>query len=552
MERSANLTIGLVMAAAMLPQPVMGAASTEPASGAMNQPLQSQVAAMARQLAKLKETDQSRTLKFEREIAALKAQNAKASASQKAAAATQEATDQAVQRLYNHVIADSRAIAAGRNSGGTNSIRHAVDNIFAARTRDHYFSPFRIENPAGMRPDMHMQVAQWGDMKLYMGVQSAGRFQAVTQQSAYASGLAGSIPDGLTAGQYPGLDPGFTTPFGNLEFLGTIPHKLDIYFDLYMSSRPDEDKMYGDQGYMIFKQLPGPFDKGALGGLFKYINVKAGAFDVDFGDQNYHRTNNGFAQRNPLIGNYLVDPNTEEIGAEVYSIRGPVYWLAGLSNGSTKEHFAYGSRPAVHAKIWGYPLPDLRWSASVYYSNLDGYSTANGGQPPGAGEGHNQIMSLIRSGGVYADVFGGGWDGDPGQITPLNGYDVQAYQTDLTWNHWPWEVYSFLGWTQDSSYGERWLYGSAEATYHITPALYLAGRYSYALAGAVNGLDSSGWVDRVQIGGGYWLTKFILAKAEYVYEQYHNFSANVGDVDAVDAYRSPHFNGVVMEISFGL
>ena len=535
-------------------------AATKSATAASHQTLKDQLAQMAREIANLKAHDRARTAKLQNEISQLKARDTQTVAAQAAAtrAATQAST-QAVDHLYRKVMANSQIIAQYNMDNHGNNIGHAIASAFAPPTGENYFSPFSIENPDHMRPDMHMQVAQWEDMKFYIGLQSVGRAQWLTQRNASFSGMAGANPDqntlGDPVGTYPGLDPGFQTPNGNLEFFATIPHKLDIYFDLYLASRPDEDKVYGDQGYMVFKQLPGPFSKGPLGDLFKYINVKTGAFDVDFGDQNYHRTNSGFAQRNPLIGNYLVDPNTEEIGVEVYSIKSPIHWLVGLTNGSTRGHFTspstYGSRPAVHGKIRMYPMRDLRWSISAYYSNLDGYSTANGGQPPGAGEGHNQIMSLIRSGGVYAGVFGGGWDGDPGQITPLNGYDVQAYQTDLTWNHWPWEVYSFIGWTQDSTYGERWLYGSAEATYHITPALYLAGRYSYAVAGAVNGISSNGWVDRIQIGGGYWLTKFMLAKLEYVYEQYNNFNPNVGDVDAVDAAQNPEFNGVVMEVSFG-
>ena len=75
-------------------------------------------------------------------------------------------------------------------------------------------------------------------------------------------------------------------------------------------------------------------------------------------------------QRNPLIGNPLIDPNVEEIGGEVYSIKGPVYWLFGIASGTTTEHFDHGSQPSFHGKIWGYPLPDLRASVSAYHVDL--------------------------------------------------------------------------------------------------------------------------------------------------------------------------------------
>jgi hypothetical protein len=80
--------------------------------------------------------------------------------------------------------------------------------------------------------------------------------------------------------------------------------------------------------------------------------------------------------------------------------------------------------------------------------------------------------------------------------------------------------------------------------------LYVAGRYSVALANSVNGVPSTGWADRAEVGAGYWITTTLLGKVEYVYQQYHGFSAADGLVSGVDAYRNPRFDGVVVEVSF--
>jgi hypothetical protein len=387
-------------------------------------------------------------------------------------------------------------------------------------------------NPAHMRADMPMQIGAWRDLNLYLGLQTVGRVQDLEQQNVSISGV-----------RQPGLDAGFQDPFANLSFLASISDKLDVYFDLYVASRPHASTTYGHEGYMLFKQLPAPFDTGALGGIFDFINVKVGAFDLDFGDDNYRRSNNARVQRNPLIGNTLVDPNVEEIGGEVYSIKGPVYALVGIGSGTTTEHFDYGSEPSVHGKLWGYPLPDLRTSISAYHVDLSesadtSYLFANG-----------------RSGGTFAAVFGGG--DNPGQILPQAGKDVTAVQADLMWNHWPFELYSNVGWVQDDdingpaagSPSERWAYGAIEPVYHLLPSFYLAGRYSFAIAQSVNGVPSDGWVDRAELGCGYWITNNILGKLEYVYQQYHDFSAADGVVSGVDAVGGPRFSGVVMEVS---
>jgi hypothetical protein len=52
------------------------------------------------------------------------------------------------------------------------------------------------------------------------------------------------------------------------------------------------------------------------------------------------------------------------------------------------------------------------------------------------------------------------------------------------------------------------------------------------------------------VGGGYWLHDMILAKLEYVYQFYHGFTPDGPQVSGVDVWRSPTFNGVLMEISF--
>lgn len=417
---------------------------------------------------------------------------------------------------------------------GSNLDTH-VGTLFTARTQQEYFSPFDKMNPGHMRADMPMQIGQYEDMRLFMGLQTVGRVQYLQQRNVYKNGV-----------QAGGLDGGFQTPFANLSFLAQIQDKMDVYFDTYISSRPHPSTMYGHEGYILIKQLPGPFDENkGLASLFDKINVKVGAFDIDFGDQNYHRSNNARVERNPLIGNAIVDPNVEEIGGEVYSTSGPVYWLFGAGSGTTTEHFDRGAEPSVHAKLWAYPLPELRTSLSAYHVDLSDSADKS------------YLFADSRSGGSFAAIFGGG--DAPGQILPQAGKDVTAFQGDVTWNHWPFEVYGNLGYAEDTdingqqtgSPDERWIYGGVEGVYHITPAAYLAARYSLASAGAVNGVSSNGWADRVEVGGGYWITNNLLAKLEYVYQSYHGFSTANGVVSGVDAARNPNFNGILMEVSFG-
>ncbi len=463
--------------------------------------------------------------------AELKKQQARLKAEQAQATSTsQQATEEAVKRLYNQVMAKSQKITATQSSGSSNNISETINNLFAPPTKEHYLSSFVDENPDHMRPDMHMQIAQYGNMKLYMGFWTVGRFQALQLYNIHPSA---------------GLNPNFQTPYADLSLYATVPHEFDMFADFYIATPGHPSTTYGNEGWLVFKQLPGFSPNSSINQLMDYINVKVGAFTIDFGDNNYHRSNNAWVQNNPLIGNPLVDPSTEEIGGEVYSVKGPVYWLFGVSNGGTTGHFNYGAGPGFHGKIWGYPTKNLRLSGSVYYADMGDSSDVS------------YLFAATRSGEPYNNLFGP--TDDDGQIAPQAGRHVFAAQGDITYEKWPWESYSYVGWTQDSQANqtgigtpaERWLYGSSNIVYHITPALYLAAQYSYAFAGAVNGVDTNGWVDRIQVGAGYWLTKSLLTKIEYVQEQYHSFGANVGSVDGAVGHFNPGFNGAVMEISFG-
>ncbi|MGA2585116.1 MAG: hypothetical protein ABSG31_17725, partial [Tepidisphaeraceae bacterium] len=150
------------------------------------------------------------------------------------------------------------------------SLDTAFKTLFAQRTDDVYFSPFDIMNPSHIRPDLPMQIGQYDDLQLRMGLQTVGRFQAISQNKVIVGGMPQS-----------GLNPGFQDPFASLSFLATVPDKMDVYFDLYVASRPHPNTMYAHEGYLLFKQMPEPLNTGLLGDVFNYINVKVGAFDID-------------------------------------------------------------------------------------------------------------------------------------------------------------------------------------------------------------------------------------------------------------------------------
>jgi hypothetical protein len=416
-----------------------------------------------------------------------------------------------------------------------------VQSLLGPRTEGEYFTPFSLMQPSFPANTPKLKIGQLDHMQVFMGFQAEMRFQDLVQGDVYSGGM-----------REPRLSSGFQTPFGDLSFLARLGDVMEVYYDLYLASRPHPSTTYGHEGYLIFHRMPGSLGENSLiQKFFDIADVKVGAFDIDFGDSRYRRSNNARVQYNPLIGNYVVDPETEEIGVEVYSKPTRLNWLVALTNGTTTGHVDRSNGYGVHGKLWGQVTPDLRAALSGYRAD----HSASGTGTAASGE-KSFLFSNSRSGGPYDGVIAGG--DAPGQILPATGKDVTALQGDLTWNHWPYEAYGNLGWTRDSdtngsapgSPEERWYYGAAQGVYHLTADLYAAAQYSAAFAGKINNVSSDGVVQRIQVGGGYWFTRTMLAKLEYVYQWYHDFTPAGGQVGGIDVWRGPSFNGVILEASF--
>ena len=97
---------------------------------------------------------------------------------------------------------------------------------------------------------------------------------------------------------------------------------------------------------------------------------------------------------------------------------------------------------------------------------------------------------------------------------------------------------------------EKWVYYAAEGKLQLTKVLYGALRYSVADPKMISGVVSDGKVDRLQVGGGFWLTKNLLMKAEWVNQKYSGFAPGVVINNGIQAWKNPTFKGFVSEVSF--
>jgi len=383
-----------------------------------------------------------------------------------------------------------------------------------------------------------IEIASWNNTTVYLGVDTVGTVQALSQENVYDNATGLEVAD---------LDPGFQTAWGNLAISATFgkEKEVEMFFDLLISSRSHPSTTYGHQGYLMVRGMPGDLKNvRLLDSLFDKIDLKIGHFHLDYGDHGYHRSDNAATQKNPLIGNFVIDPELVDIGAEISSEPGKFNWMVGVSNGTNTENVQDGRGNAFHGKVW-LDLAPVRASISGFRVDHSDSATARA-----------TLFSGNRDGERYGGEIGGGQA--PGQVLPAGAKDVTAWQADLTWTGDKLSLYGHYGNTEDADINgvaegtptEEWNYYAGQAVWKFTPKVHGAVRYSAARADILNDVASDGKVDRIQIGGGYWLTDELLAKIEYVHQEYDDFAE--GDVlnNNIQAWRDPSFSGVAMEVSF--
>ena len=397
----------------------------------------------------------------------------------------------------------------------------------------------------GFKAQAQLKLSETDTTRLFMTLHTVGTAQALDHENVY-NGQGTPLPK---------IEPGFQNAFGNLGFIARFGknEEISVVFDMYLSSRNHPSQTYGNEGYILMRGVPENLQSlKFLEPILNKVDLKAGHMLVDFGDNAEHRTNNAIAQKNPLVGNFVVDPNIVSIGMQVSSKPGRRFgWLAGISNGTTTEDWNVGRGLAYNGKLIFYPVKSLR--TSVSYIGTDQSDNAT----KAAGGSSMQMFTGNRSGERYAGVLGGGQA--PGGVFPQAGEKFSAAQFDVTFdNGSPIEIYAHYGRTQDKDINgtaagtpeETWNYLNGDVVYRFTPAIYGAVRYSNATTDMLNGKASDGKVARIQVGGGLWLTKNLLVKMEYVQQKYSGFSEGQMVNNNIQAWRGPEFSGLISEVSF--
>lgn len=305
----------------------------------------------------------------------------------------------------------------------------------------------------------------------------------------------------------------------------------------YLSSRHHPES-WVKGGYLQLDKLP---FLGNPEWFAKYLTLRVGHMEINYGDAHFRRTDNGNAIYNPFVGNYIMDAFTTEVGGDLTFQNNGFLVMGGMTGGEIQGGVTSPDKRKVSliGKV-GYDKQlnedfRLRLTGSIYTTSGSARNTLYGGDR--AGSRYYLVMenTLASTSANFTS----------GRINPGQTDNITAMVFNPFIKYKGLELFGNIeqskGKAANESEDRTWNQVGADAVYRFgsSEKFYLAGRYNKVdgtLAGS--GLEIS--IDRVQIGGGWFISKNILAKLEYVSQNYEGFATT-------DIRNGGKFNGLMIE-----
>jgi hypothetical protein len=325
------------------------------------------------------------------------------------------------------------------------------------------------------------------------------------------------------------LGSDFNLPSANLNLDVQLLDGMRMHLRTYLSSRHHNDAWIKG-GHLQIDKLD--FIKPYfLDGLMKYTTITIGLDEFNYGDAHFRRTDNARAIFNPFVGNYIMDAfSTEAFGEVTIQHSG---WLAviGVTNGKLNQRVVVNDISDNKPSFFGKVGIDKQLNTDLRV-RLTGSWYINNGTTTGT-----WLYGGDRAGARYFDVLhtvpdkdgnteGGEFEGryNP-RLTKLTAIQVNPFVKFKGLEFFG--IYELANgsneFTQPTADKEgAFTQLAAEVLYRFgtDEKLYLGARYNTVSGktreSAVNNLE----ITRVNVGGGWFISKNILTKIEYVNQQY--------------------------------
>jgi hypothetical protein len=388
-------------------------------------------------------------------------------------------------------------------------------------------------------------------LKVKVGGNFTQDFQALTHENTATPVMVA----GVNTNQLAALTSGFNLAMANLNIDAQLADGIRMNMTMYLSSRHHAET-WVKGGYLQFDKLPF-FKSAIIDELMKNFTIKAGDYEVDYGDQHYRRTDGGNAMYNPFVENYIMDEFATEIGGEIYfHPKNGIIAMVGVTNGelnptvlsSSKLDTVTGKRnkyaPAFHGKL-GYDKQlnkdlRLRVTGSVYAVKSAASNTLFGGDRTGSHYFYAMENTLATS---TANAFSGRYN--PGYSQQVTTFMINPFVK--------FKGIEFFG-SYEMAQGRTITEPAMRTTTQYAADLiyrfpadkenfWVGVRYNSVTA-AMKGGTQDVTITREVGSLGWFVTKNIMMKAEYVNQVYQNYATT-------NILNGGQFKGLVAEATIG-
>jgi hypothetical protein len=373
--------------------------------------------------------------------------------------------------------------------------------------------------------------------KLDFGAAFAQQFQGLDHSNTAGSKMV----SGINQNQLVRIGHGFNNAMANLYVNAQVAKGIRVQLTQYLSTRHHNETWVKD-GYFLIDASP--IDVAALNNIMKYVTLRVGHFEVNYGDAHFRRSDGGNAIYNPLVGNYLMDAFTTEIGAEAYVRANGLLAMGGVTGGEVRGTVRnpQSRAPSYLAKL-GFDkklTPDFR--ARLMGSLYTTRSSAS-----------NTLYTGDRAGSRYFDVLenttstekDNAWSGNvrPGFSSKLTAMQLNPF---IKYNGL--EFFGIVeqakGRAATETTNRTWNQYAGELTYRFLAdeRVYVAARYNTA-KGEMLGITNKVSADRYNLGGGWFVTPNVMAKFEWVNQKFNDFPST--DIKNGGKFKGYMVEGVV-------
>jgi hypothetical protein len=415
----------------------------------------------------------------------------------------------------------------------------------AQRSPIQYFRPYDQRGINVFETSKIDTVGFDGELKLRIGANFTQQYQNLKHSNS--QNIVGEVDKNALYD----LAPGFNLAMANFNIDAQITDGVRVSLVSYMSTR-HHNEFWVKGGYFQIDKV-GFMNNEFLNDLWKNLTLKIGHMEINYGDAHFRRSDAGNALYNPFVENNLMDAFATEIGAEMYWQKSGFIAMGGITDGEIQGSVTKKDdrSPSIYGKL-GYDntvAKDLRVrltgsfyttkssisntlysgdrAGSHYYFVMEAPTATLTGNAtsarvnPGFKDNVTAIMvnPFVKFKGL--EVFGT-YEIAKGNSQVENG-EVQSTDTALP-------ALGKLGKRQFNQYAVDLLYRFANEK------MYVGGKYNVvdgtlALGQSTTqpaisqGVRDDVKVERTTVAAGWFVTKNILLKAEYVTQKYKDFPA---------------------------